>query len=287
MAYEKNWLRTYTLKAGKAGAKGFEIGNTKSVDQTVLHISFSIEKSDAESANTAKVQIWNLSDKNLKILEEKDCVIELKAGYGNNRTLLLAGNVTSVITTSDNADKMTELEVVDGRVALRDTNIKISLNGVVSSKTVYGMIASKMGLSIKFAKGLTFKKMPNGYSFVGKGRTALKKMACCCGHMWSIQNGVIQVTEKGKPVSTLGYLLSPETGLISIPKRITISKSSKKKKEQTGYEVQYFLNGAVGINDTVKIKTEKVNGYFRIYKVVHDGDNIEGDWVSTAQVIKL
>ena len=57
MAYEKNSLRTYTLKAGKAGAKGFEIGNTKSVDQTVLHISFSIEKSDAKSANTAKAQI--------------------------------------------------------------------------------------------------------------------------------------------------------------------------------------------------------------------------------------
>lgn len=51
--------------------------------------------------------------------------------------------------------------------------------------------------------------------------------------------------------------------------------------------MQYFLNGAVGVNDTVKIKTEKVNGYFRIYKVVHDGDNMEGDWVSTAQVIKV
>lgn len=163
MAYEKNWLRTYTLKAGKAGSKGFEIGNTKSADQTVLHISFSIEKSDAESANTAKVQIWNLSDKNVKILEEKDCVVELKAGYGSNRTLLLVGNVTSVITTPDNADRMTELEVVDGRVALRDTNIKISLNGVVSSKTVYGMIASKMGLSIKFAKCRT------GIHLLGKG----------------------------------------------------------------------------------------------------------------------
>ena len=41
----------------------------------------SVEKSNAESPNTAKVQVWNLSDKNLKILDTKDCALELKAGY--------------------------------------------------------------------------------------------------------------------------------------------------------------------------------------------------------------
>lgn len=282
MANEKNWIRTYTLKAGS-----FVIGNTKSMDQETLHISFSVEKSGAESANTAKVQIWNLSDQNLKTLEEKDCAVELKAGYGNNNTLLLAGNAAYVVTVADNADRMTELTVVDGRVALRDTNVKISLNGVVGSKTVYGIAASKMGLSIKYAPGLKFKKIPNGYSFVGKARTVLDKMARCCGHTWSVQNGIIHVIADGKPVSTQGYLLSHETGLIGVPKRIAISKGGKSKKEQAGYEVQYFLNGAIGINDTVKIKTDSVNGHFRIHKVVHDGDNMEGDWVSTAQVIQI
>lgn len=287
MATEKNWLRTYTLKAGKQGTKGFEIGNTGDVDQTVLHISFSCEKSDKESANTAKVQIWNLASKNLKILEKKDCMVELKAGYGTNRALIFAGNVTSAVTTMDGADRLTELQVTDGRVALRDAKMKISLNGVVSAKTIYGMIAGQMGLSIKYAKGLPFKNFPNGYSFIGKGRICLKKMARACGHVWSIQNGVIQITKKGTPVSTKGYLLSHDTGLISIPKRITISQNSESKKDQVGYEIQYFLNGAIGVNDTVKIKTEDVNGYFRVYKVTLDGDNMEGDWICTAQVIEV
>ena len=287
MAPERNWLRTYTLKAGKRGASGFEIGNTEDAKQTVLHISFSCEKSDTESANTAKVQIWNLSNKNLKILEKKDCMIELKAGYGKNRALIFAGTVTSAVTTRDGADRLTELQVVDGRVALLDTKMKGSLNGVVNAKTVYGMIAGQMGLSIQYAKGLSFKTFPNGYSFVGKGRICLKKMARACGHVWSIQNNVIQITKKGTPVSTKGYLLNHDTGLIGIPKRITISQDSESKKDQMGYEIQYFLNGAIGVNDTVKIKTEDVNGYFRVYKVTLDGDNMEGDWICTAQVIEV
>ncbi len=287
MASQKNWLRTYTLTAGKQGRQGMEIGNTDSVDQTVLHVSFSVEKSDTEAANTAKVQIWNLSDRNLKILEQKDCMVELKAGYGNNRALIFAGNVTSAVTTPDGADRLTELQVVDGRVALRDTKIRVSLNGVVDAQTVYGIIAGQMGLPIRYAKGLSFKKFPNGYSFVGKGRTCLKKMARACGHVWTIQNNTIQITKKGTPVSTTGFLLDDETGLISIPKRITISQDAKSKKDQIGYEVQYFLNGAIGVNDTVKLKSSAASGYFRVYKVTMDGDNMEGDWICTAQLVEV
>ncbi len=287
LATEKNWLRTYTLKAGKQGADGFEIGNTNDINQTVLHISFSCEKSEKEAANTAKIQIWNLSNKNLKILEKKDCMVELKAGYGNNRVLIFVGTVTSAVTTIDGADRFTELQVVDGRVALRDTKMNVSLNGVVNAKTVYGMIAGQMGLSIKYAKGLSFKNFPNGYSFVGKGRICLKKMARACGHIWSIQNGVIQITKKGTPVNTKGYLLSHDTGLIGIPKRITIAQDSDSKQDRIGYEIQYFLNGAIEVNDTVKIKTEELQGYFRVEKVTIDGDNMEGDFLCTAQVIEV
>ena len=42
----KNFLRTYTMKCGAMGG-GFEIGNRSSPTETALHISFSVEKSDA------------------------------------------------------------------------------------------------------------------------------------------------------------------------------------------------------------------------------------------------
>ena len=59
--------------------------------------------------------------------------------------MILAGNVVTSSTEMDGADRMTELEVVDGRVALRDTYVEISRSGRVDSKEVFDEIAGAMG----------------------------------------------------------------------------------------------------------------------------------------------
>lgn len=279
----ENFIRNYVMKCGRMGKTGFKIGDT----DPALHVSFSIEKSNAEAANTAKVQIWNLSNKNLKILEGKDCIVELKAGYANSMALILAGNITFAVTTMDGADRLTELEVVDGRVALRDTHVSISFNGAVDCKEVYQRFANQMGVSVRFAKDLSFVKLPNGFSFVGKAAAGLKKLAKCCGHSWSIQNQVLQITWPGRAISTKGYLLNSDTGLIGTPKRITISTGGDQKESMTGWEVQYLLNGAIDVNNIVKIQSSTANGYYLIHKLTIDGDNLEGDWMCTAQVLEI
>lgn len=280
----ENFLRRYILKAGGMGGSGFEIGNIESASQEALHISFSIEKSNAESPNDANVQIWNLSPANLNILEEKDCVVELKAGYGNNMALLLVGNVFSVITTMDGADRMTELQVVDGLAELRDAALSISINGQVNCKEVYEKIADAMGVSIVFANDLSYNTLPNGFSYVGNARNALQKLAGCCGHEWTIQNQVLQVTWPGRAVSAKGYLLDSDSGLVGIPKRISIGSG---EEEMTGWEVEYFLNGAIEVNDIVQLHSSVADGYFLVHKVTMDGDNMEGDWICTAQLLMI
>ena len=45
----ENWMRTYTMRCGKMGKQGFEIGNVNSVTEDCLHVSFSVEKSSEES----------------------------------------------------------------------------------------------------------------------------------------------------------------------------------------------------------------------------------------------
>lgn len=280
---DENFMRRYVLRCGKQGKNGFEIGNENNGD-TALHISFSIEKSDSKNPNDAQVQIWNLSDKSLKVLDSKNCVVELRAGYGDNMPLVLAGNISSSVTTLDGADKMTEIKVVDGMVELRDSVLSISLNGKVNAKTVYERIAREMGIPIVFAADISFKSFPHGFRYVGKAKGTLQKVAEYCGHKWSIQNQVLQVTLPGRALSSMAYLLSPDTGLINIPKKITIGSDDEAK---TGWEVEYFLNGAIGVNDIVQLKSNIVNGYFRVYKVTMDGDNLEGDWICTAQLLRI
>lgn len=84
----ENFDRQYRLAAGKAGSTGFEIGSGK----RPLHISFSVEKADTNSQNTAKVTIWNLSDEHLAELRKNDCVVVLHAGYGCMPMLYHAGS---------------------------------------------------------------------------------------------------------------------------------------------------------------------------------------------------
>ena len=289
---QENFIRRYLMKAGKMGHNGFQIGQTSTENPHALHISFSVEKSTSETANTAKVQIWNLSPANLNILDTKDCAIELQAGYANHIALILAGNVVTSSTEMDGADRMTEIEVVDGRVALRDTYISISRSGKVNSKEVFDQIAGEMGVSVVYSKGCKFKTLPHGFSYVGAAKTALKKLCKTCGLKWSIQNSVLQIRKPNEPITTRAYLLSSDTGLLEVPKRITISSegddsSSGKSNSQIGYEVKYFLNGAIGVNDYVRLESDKVRGYFRIYKLTIDGDNLEGDWICTAQLLEV
>ena len=289
MAAQTNFLRRYVLKAGKMGRQGFEIGKTSEKEPHALHISFSIEKSETETSNTAKVQVWNLSPSNLKVLDTKDCVIELQAGYQDHIALVLAGNVVTSTTSLDGADQLTEIEVVDGRVALRDTYISVSYKKKTNCKTIFDYIAKEMGVAVVYSKGCKFKNLPKGFSYVGAAKNALKKLCKTCGLSWSIQNEILHIRRPNETISTRAYVISEETGLLDVPKRITLSEetSSGKKKDRVGYEIRYLMNGAIGVNDCIKLESKSVKGNFRIYKLTIDGDNLEGEWTCTAQIIEV
>lgn len=83
------------------------------------------------------------------------------------------------------------------------------------------------------------------------------------------------------------FVLSPDSGLIGIPKKLTQGAENETDENSKGWEVVYLLNGAIGVGDYVKIESETVTGFFRVHTVEHEGDNIEGDWLSTAQLYEI
>ena len=290
-----NFNRRYLMKAGQMGREGFTIGQTSASNPHALHISFSIEKSTSETSNTAKVQVWNLSPASLSVLDMDDCIVELQAGYEDHISLILVGNVVTAETQEDGADRLTEIEVVDGRVALRDTFVTLSYTGPVNTKALIDFVANAMGVPVIYSPlaPQAFVNLPNGFAFVGAAKDALKKVCESCGLKWSMQNQILQVHLPNEPITTRAYVLSPDTGLLGIPKRITLSLENGEKKEgesaknQIGYEVRFFLNGAIGINDFVHLESKAVRGDFRVYKLTIDGDNLEGEWTCTAQLLEV
>lgn len=280
-----NWIRTYQFSAGQAGGIGFGTNE--------LHIQFSVEKSDVASPNTAKISLWNLNPTHKAALEEKDCVVTLNAGYRGNMTLVLTGTVTNVITEDDGADQKTTIDVLDGRKELRDSYVTLGYLQSTDSKLILQDAAGQMGLPITFSPGASFKPLES-YSYVGLAKNVLDKVCASNNLTWTIQNGVIQVTKSNEPISTIAHLISSQTGLIGSPKKLTQSEknsgsaeeNSSKNKAQAGWEIRYFLNAAIGVNDLVQLQSKAASGIFRVKSVKLQGDNMAGDWVCVAKIVE-
>lgn len=276
--------RQYRFSAGKAGGSGFEIGEANPVG---LHIYFNVQKVDVSSANTSKITLWNLNKTHLAALNEKDCVITLKAGYGSVMPLIFVGVITQVETTNDGADRMTEIEAVDGRIELRDTYVSLSYKGKINTKKIMEDVAGQMGVPVTFSYNAAFSDYPDGFSFIGAGKMTLDKVCAPTGLIWEIQNGILQIKRKNDTMSREVFVLSSDSGLIGIPKKLTKGAENDTDKNKNGWEVVYFLNGAIGVGDYVKLESKTVTGYFRVHTVEHNGDNLEGDWLSTAQLYEV
>lgn len=280
-----NWIRAYQLSAGQVGEIGFGTNE--------LHIQFSVEKSDVASPNTAKISIWNLNPAHKAALEEKDCIVTLNAGYRGNTPMVLTGTVTNVVTEDDGADQKTTVDVLDGRKELRDSYVTLGYLQSTDSKLILQDAAGQMGLPITFSPGASFKPLES-YSYVGLAKNVLDKVCASNNLTWTIQNGVIQVTKPNEPISTVAHLISPQTGLIGSPKKLTQSEknsgsaeeNSSKNKAQAGWEIRYFLNAAIGVNDLVQLQSKAASGIFRVKSVKMQGDNMAGDWICIAKVVE-
>ena len=289
----RNWKRSYRLVAGVAGQPGFEIGEETDTGRA-LHIKFELEKTDVSSNNTGSISIWNLNDAHVSVLEQKDCMVALYAGYGSTKPLIFSGNVTGPTTSMESADRKTDLNVVDGRVAVRDTYISLSYVGETLLQTIYGDCITQMGITCVYSQGATTllaaTKLPLGYAYIGSAAGCLDQLCIAYGMKWCIQNGVCQVLLVSEPISQQAYILDEGSGLIGVPKRIAMSAENKtqdtKQKTIYGYEVEYFLNGAINVNDLVQLRSNKASGFFRVKNIRMSGDNLEGDWICTAQIVE-
>lgn len=287
MAGYVNFDRQYRVAFGKAGSSGVEIGAKTASQPMPLHIAFSLQKSDLETQNSGKLTIWNLNDQHLAVLNQKDCALSLRAGYGNHLSLIFAGIISIASTSIDGADRKTEIEVIDNLVEIRDTYVSVAYIGKVNWKTIFDAVAAQMGVAIEYSYNASFVDVSNGYTYVGLAKNILSKGCDCCGLSWSLQNGVLQVKKPNDVMSKSVYVLNKASGLIGIPARVVVSEDETTGANKLGWDVEYLLNGAINIDDYIKLESKTVTGYFRVYSVEMQGDNISGDWLCKARLLEV
>lgn len=273
----QNWMRAYKLSAGPAGGSGFEISQLK--------INFSLSKTEDETCNNITIQIWNLNEQHKAILDKKDCVVTLYAGYEGDIKHVFTGYVVFCTGEKDGADYRTELTVVDGRVECRDTTISKTYGGSTNSKNIFDDIATEMGIPVKYSDDVEHFDVDD-YSFIGNATASLDEMCETGGLSWSIQDGELQIKKKFGVMNSTAYTLSSETGLIGCPKKVRLSSENSIDNDQYGYEVTFFMNADIKISDYVYLDSKKVKGYFRVSQISMSGSNLDGDWTCTATLLE-
>lgn len=282
--------RAYRLLVGPPGQKGVEI-------LPPLHITFDIEKDAEEKLNYHKIRIWNLTKETRDSIVEPDNIAVLYAGYAeeDGPLLIASGSVFFGYTYYDGADVVTELEILDGFVEVRDTVVSLGYGAGARASDIIKGIVQQMGLHLMMANDAPDRVWQNGFSYYGAARTALHKVVQGTGLEWSIQNGELQVIPKRGTTPRTAIVLAADTGLLGYPERQREGAQEKAKvkdqisgdnrnitsakQQRDGWRVNSLLLPQINPGDLVKLESRTVEGWFRVDSLRHTGDwGGSGDW---------
>jgi hypothetical protein len=282
--------RVYRLLIGKSGEQtGVEI--------TQLRVSFDIKKSTKKNPNKCKVTVWNLTQATRERFEQPNTRIVLYAGYKEDAgpLLIFQGGVTHAYLSIEGPDYQTILELGDGSQEIRDSVISVGYDRGVESKTILSDLSAKMELPLVLPSDAPERIWENGLSYYGASRGLLDKVTSATDLEWSIQNGNIQVIEKGGVTTRQGIVIATDSGMIKSPERVREAKAEKTSTDKTkiipgkeafnGWKVETLLMPMLNPGDRVILESKVVEGVFRIQELRHVGDTHEGDWKTELRLV--
>lgn len=281
--------RVYRLLVGKKGEqKGIEI--------TQLRIEFDVKKTTKKNPNSGKITVTNVSRETRARFEDTKVRVVLYAGYKEHQgpLLLFQGNVLQAYSNIERPDTSFVMELGDGYNEIRDSVISVGYAPGVDSKTILAEASKSMESPLVLPEDAPNRVWNNGFSYYGSSRKLLDKVVNASGLEWSIQNGNVQVIEKQGVTTAQGIIIGPDSGMIKSPVKVRAAKVEKagKKTEvkddggsDDGWKVTTLLMPTINPGDRVIMKSEVVEGVFRVAEISHKGDTHGGDWQSELKIV--
>ena len=265
------------------------IGNLSTND---LRISFTVEKSLVGYPNKAQMQVYNLSQTSREQIEQEGARVELYAGYENGDVpLLFSGNIINVIHKKIGPDWISEIYALDSATALNTATINTTIPEGSTARDYYNTLIDNVeGITQGLTEGLT-RCLNNRESLLRKAircgsiKKFLQELAEQCGFEYSVNEGVIETTEKGKPLTDIPpFIINQKSGMVGSPERTDV-----------GVTVKNLLLPNLKLGRRIKIQsiTEQLNvgnlyfrkvseirnpGVYRIDKLIHTGDTHDNPW---------
>jgi hypothetical protein len=258
------------------------VGGQPGVELRGLKIAWETRKTSASSANTAKVQVWNLTKSTRNKIVKKKTALVLRAGYiglgsvDAQLPLLASGVILRVEHSHPDVDSVSSFELRDGGLGLDDAMFHHAYpKGTLVQDIVDDLIAEMpdAGRGALNAAALQ-ARLSAPRAFSGRVREAFDKVSGAFGFEWSVQDGAVQVLDRtgARGPQVTAVEISVETGMVGSP-----------VLTNAGCKVESLLMPSIVPGGWIKVRSDLVTGYFKVVTVEHSGDSWEGTGRSIAE----
>lgn len=287
--------RTYKVTVVRQPAgKGFFAEEGNATEITGLRMTAKIERTLESNPNTAEVKIYNLSESSRSAFEALPLRVYLAAGYAGENHLLLVGDVRPGSGSEhDGTEWITSLRVGDGHRAYANGRVNRSYRPGTPMLTILADAARSMNLELprelaadrELAAGIA-----SGSTVSDFAADALTRLLAPYGYSWSMQSGKLQVLRDEQVLVGVERVIEQASGLIGIPKMKvptpTRSKKPKKVKRAT-VEFRHLLDGTLVPGMRIRLRSESLEGAFKLTKVTSTLDTHGSDWMSQCEGIPV
>lgn len=256
-----------------------------------LRVAFEIDKTLEKQPNTCDLQIYNLSQSSQKQIQGTGVSVIVEAGYSDTGTgIIFAGPSRTIDHEKHGPDVVSRIQCGDGETVYQFSRFVQSFAAGVQIADVIRAAAKATtlnlgnledALKLPFTGGKTV--FSNGFTASGRAVQVLDTLLKSAGFTWSIQQGAIQVLQGGQPVNPQAVLLTPATGLVGSPQYV----SPDKKGFPSKLKVKSLLQHQFRCGHVVAVKTDTINGQFRIEKLKFTGDTAGQDWYADLEVLPI
>ena len=266
--------RQYDLLIGDyKTASGLEINN--------LQITFDISKSNNNKSktNSAAIEIYNLSDDQLKILDVDYPIATFAAGYkdtGGPKSLFV-GKINNVTTRKSGTDRVTQIQLGSGYTEL---NHEVLSDLVPPGQNVQDAI-EKLRIAIGADRGVyngtnLNNELIYGYPLSGTPKEMLDELCEKNNLNWQLDGNVLYVNNNDRANTenfNQAYVISEYTGLIEIPYRVSGDnrRSAKDKVKKPGIQFKILLNPEIIAGSIIRLEDTLITGWYKVESLRHTG----------------
>lgn len=296
------WIR-------KVGLFVYRNSDGKGLDLSAFQIRFNIFNADVESPNSATIRIYNPSQDTVNEIRTAYNgplqttgynQVVLNAGYeSGNYGVIFKGNIKQFrIGHESNVTTYLDILAGDGDIGYNQSIINTTLAKGVSNAEALKIASKAMGMEVNTDLLKTDAQHVlsiRGQVLMGMARAKVRNIATTLDASWSIENGVVKVTDYKGYAENEVVVLNAGTGLIGFP-----------EQTEGGIKVKCLLNPRLRIGGAIQLDNKTINqlveqdpqsapvsfnsyniynlaplsndGRYRLFVVEYEGDTRGNEW---------